>query len=81
MMDNANIKQVKRVEVKQASHNLMYNECRWKTATDKKMVRMVTVLVYYTDSQGHTDSVSMRCCCEHQEDAEESLIENYKLTR
>ena len=80
MADNGT-KQVKKVEVKQLSHNLMKNECRWKTNTDKKKVRMVRVVVYYTDSQGKTDTVSMECCCEHQDNAEDSLIANYGLTR
>ncbi|KAJ7392800.1 hypothetical protein OS493_010459 [Desmophyllum pertusum] len=35
MADNGT-KQVKKVEVKQLSHNLMKNECRWKTNTDKR---------------------------------------------
>ena len=44
---------------------------------------MVRVVVYYfTDSEGKkTDSVSMVCCAEHQENAEDSLIANHGLRR
>lgn len=72
--------EVKHVEVKQLSHNLMNNECRWKTPRDKKKVRMVRVVVYYyIDSEGNVDTVSMECCAEHQDKAEEALIENNGL--
>lgn len=81
-MDKAKTNQIKHTEVKQLSHNLMNNECRWKTSRDKKKVRMVKVVVwYYTNSQGNTDCVSMECCAEHQDEAEESLIKTYGLTR
>ena len=79
---NTTKNQVKRVEVKQLSHNLMANECRWKTSRDPKKVRMVrVVIVYYTDSKGNTDTVSMECCAEHQDEAEESLMATYNLKR
>jgi hypothetical protein len=69
-----------RVDVTQPSHNLMTNECEWKTPGDKKTVRMVRVTVYYKDSQGTTDMVSMQCCCEHQYRATDHLIAKYGLT-
>lgn len=73
--------QVKHVEVKQMCHNLMTNECRWKTPRDKKRVRMVrVVVVYFTDSEGKkTDTVSMECCAEHQENAVDALIGRHGL--
>ena len=75
--------QVKIVKIKAMSHDLTTNECRWKTARDKKKVRMVRVVVYYfIDSEGKkTDSVSMVCCAEHQENAEDSLIAEHGLRR
>lgn len=72
-------KTVCHVEVKQLSHNLMYNECPWKTATDQK-VRMVSVVVYYKDSNGKIDNVSVRCCCEHQDRATDYLICEHGLS-
>ncbi|KAL9984257.1 hypothetical protein ACROYT_G006531, partial [Oculina patagonica] len=80
-MDRKN--EVKRVEVKAMSHNLMDNECRWRKQGDKKKVRMVrVVVVYYTDREGqNTDTVGMECCAEHQENAEEKLIEDNGLRR
>lgn len=75
--------QVKHVRVQAKSHNLMTNECRWKTAKDKKKVRMIRVFViYFTDSEGmETGSVSMECCAEHQKNAEDSLIAEHGLRR
>lgn len=80
-MDRTN--EVKSVEVKAMSHNLMNNECRWKKQGDKKKVRMVrVVVVYFTDPQGqNTDTVSMECCAEHQDNAEDKLIEDHGLKR
>lgn len=72
--------EIKRVEVKALSHNLMNNECPWQTRQDKKKVRMVRVVVYYyTDSNGTIDNVSKECCAEHQDNAEQSLIDSYGL--
>ena len=68
------------VDVKQLSHNLMSNECPWRTPTDKKKVRMVQVVVYYKDSKGKIDSVSIRCCCEHQDRAHDYLIAEHGLS-
>ena len=75
------VKEVERVTIKQKNHNLLPNECPYKTAKDKKKVRMVTVVItYYTDSsKKQTDTVSMDCCCEHQEKAEQSLRASHGL--
>ena len=74
-------KEVKNVSVTQKSHNLLPNECPYKTAKDKKKVRMVRVsITYYTDStKKSTDVVGMDCCCEHQHRAEQSLRETHDL--
>ena len=74
-------KEVKNVSVKQLSHNLLPNDCPYKTDKDKKKVRMVRVVItYYTDStKKSTDTVSMECCCEHQDRAEQSLRESHGL--
>ena len=69
-----------RVDVKQLSHNLMSNECPWRTATDKKKVKMVSVVVYYKDSKGKIDCVAKKCCCEHQDRAQDYLIAEHGLS-
>ena len=69
-----------RVDVKQLSHNLMSNECPWKEITDKKKVRMVSVVVYYKDLKGKIDRVGIRCCCEHQDRAIDYLIAQHDLS-
>ena len=74
-------KEVKHVTVTQLSHNLLNNRCPYKTARDKKRVRMVRVtIIYYTDAlKKSTDSVEKECCCEHQHRAEQLLRETYNL--
>lgn len=74
---------IKNITYTQLSHNLMKNECPYKTSKDKKKVRMIRVaILFYTDPQGNeTDSVSMECCVEHKSRAEESLIESNGLKR
>ena len=74
-------KKVKGVTVTQLSHNLMTNECPYRTPADKKKVRMVRVSIsFFTDSsKKKTDSVYMECCCEHQYRAEESLRASHDL--
>ena len=72
--------EVKNVVVTQLDSREIDNKCPWKEATDKKKVIMVRVkIVYYTDSKGNTDTVSMECCREHQDEAEESLMHEYNL--
>ena len=74
-------KEVKRITVTQLSHNLMTNECPYRTPADKKKVRMVRVSIsFYTDaSKKKTDLVYMECCCEHQDRAEGSLRASHDL--
>lgn len=74
-------KEIKTVTVTQKNHNLLPNDCPYKTAKDKKKVRMVRVAItYYTDSsKNETDIVAMDCCCEHQDRAEQFLCVNHGL--
>ena len=74
-------KEVKHVKVTSLSHNLMNNDCPFKTARDKKKVRMVRVTIsFYTNtSKTKTDTVSMECCADHQQEAEDELRERYNL--
>ncbi len=80
-MSSKEVLTIVRVNVHQLSHNLMRNECRWKTAKDPAKVRMVRVGIDYKDSKGQVDCVYMECCCEHQDRAEQELISTYGLTR
>lgn len=71
-----------REEVKQLSHNLLRNECPYAENANerKKKVRMVRVVVHYTNSDGKWETASKECCAEHQDRAITSICEAYDIS-